>query len=143
MFANVRVFELVQAYRRHGHLLAPINPLQKAAEAVPELSLERLGFKKEELNQRFPSCGFCSSEEAPLQEIIEAIAKIYSSRIGVEYMDLGSSEMERWIQQRLEPRLTIDLPIEKKKMILEHLNLVHDPGSVVAPSFPLLLGFPW
>ncbi|MDE3045388.1 MAG: 2-oxoglutarate dehydrogenase E1 component [Verrucomicrobiota bacterium] len=118
---SLRIFSLIQAYRRHGHLLAKVNPLDPREQVAPELALEKLGFEASELGQMFPTRSFCGKEEATLQEIIDGLRQIYSSRIGFEYMDLDNEEMEKWMQERLEPRTRIELSIEEKRMILEHL----------------------
>lgn len=117
-----RIFELIQAYRRFGHLMAKVNPIETAEPTVPELSLEVLGFTKEELDQPFPTHGLVGSAEAPLREIIAALVEIYGSRIGIEYMDLDNPALERWIQSKVEPKLTIDLSPDEKQLILEQLN---------------------
>ncbi len=118
----VRISDLIQAYRRYGHLLAQFNPLDASERKTPELDLERLGFFESELNQPFPTLGFCGKKEAPLGEIIEALKGVYASRIGFEYMGLGDPEMEKWVQGRLEPQLLIQPSIEDKHLLLEYLN---------------------
>jgi 2-oxoglutarate dehydrogenase E1 component len=119
---SLRIQELIQAYRRYGHLSAPINPLIQNSKPVLELGLERLGFAETELDKPFPTLGFCGSDTASLREIIAALQEIYSSRIGFEYMDLGNPEMEKWMQERLEPKLVLDLTVEEKHLLLEYLN---------------------
>lgn len=120
--SSCRIFGLIQAYRRHGHLSARINPIETARKAPNELALETLGFTSDELSKNFPSFGFCDRKEAPLQEIIDALARIYCSRIGFEYMDLGVPGIEEWIQKRIEPKLSIQFSQSEKHFILENLN---------------------
>lgn len=118
----LRIFELIQAYRRYGHLLAHVNPLEEPPASVMQLNLERLRFSQSELDQSFPTLGLCGQESAPLKEIIAALQEIYSSRIGFEYMDLGNPELEKWMQQRIEPKLILDLPSQEKHLLLDYLN---------------------
>ncbi len=120
--SSLRIYELMQAYRRYGHLLARFNPLESAPGIAPELNLETLGFFSSELDQNFPALGFCGKEEASLREIVDALQKIYSSRIGFEFMDLGSPELEKWLQEKVEPKLVIEPSIEEKHLLLEYLN---------------------
>jgi len=117
-----RIAELIRAYRRYGHLLARVNPLKTEVEPVPELDLEKLGFAKSELDKPFPTLGFCGKGTAPLKEIIADLKEIYCSRIGFEFMDLGHPELERWMQQRIEPKLVLDLTVEEKQLLLTYLN---------------------
>lgn len=119
---DLRIYDLVQAYRRYGHLLAHCNPLETGEKQAEELRLENLGFFDSELNENFPTLGFVATKEAPLKEIIDSLKKIYCSRIGFECMDLGNPELEKWIQNRLEPKLIIEPTIEEKHLLLEYLN---------------------
>jgi len=120
--SSCRIAHLIEAYRRYGHLLAKINPIETGERAAPELELARLGFAENELEQRFPSLGMTKEAEAPLKEVIGALRGIYCTRIGFEYVGLGLPELERWIQQRIEPELVMHLTVEEKHLILEHLN---------------------
>ncbi|MBS0626197.1 MAG: 2-oxoglutarate dehydrogenase E1 component [Verrucomicrobia bacterium] len=119
---HLRIFELVQSYRRFGHLAASFNPLEVGEKKdPPELRLDRLGFSESELDQPFATLGFCGKKEAPLREIVAALKEIYASRIGFEYMDLGHVELEKWIQERIEPVLKIEPSMEEKHLLLEYL----------------------
>ncbi|HSX11545.1 MAG TPA: 2-oxoglutarate dehydrogenase E1 component [Chlamydiales bacterium] len=120
--SNLRIRDLIHAYRQYGHLQARFNPLETGEKIVPELKLEALGFFESELGQPFPTLGFCGKKEAPLSEIISALKEIYCSRIGFEYIDLGRPELEKWIQERLEPQLFVQPEIEEKHLLLEYLN---------------------
>lgn len=119
---RLRVYEAVQAYRRHGHLIAAIDPLAPSPREIPELSLARLGFQPHELEELFPSLHFCDTPEAPLKDILASLKQIYASRMGFQYMDLENPEMELWIQQKIEPSLSIELRLEEKQLLLEMLN---------------------
>ena len=119
--SSCRIEKLISAYRRFGHLLVPINPIETKPQEAPELDLKTLGFSENELDLPFPALGILPQEKAPLKEILAALQAIYSSRVGFEYMDLGHLEMEKWIQERIEPKLAIDLSEEEKKTILQYL----------------------
>lgn len=121
---DARICDLINAYRTYGHLLARINPIETAEPQEPyELSLPTLGFRKEELNQTFPTCGLMKQPTATLNEIIAELRTIYSDKIGVEYMGMQKPDLERWLQERIEPNhFKINLSIDQKKMILQSLN---------------------
>lgn len=120
--SNLRIYDLIQAYRRYGHLLAKFNPLEQGEKSAEELTLQNLGFFDSEMSQEFPTLGFCASQNAPLSEIVAALKEIYCSQIGFEFMDLGNPELEKWIESRLEPKLSIELKLEEKHLLLEYLN---------------------
>lgn len=122
--ADIKVFNLIQAYRKYGHLQAKINPIAThEIEESEELKLENYGFTQEDLKKSFPTCGLMPKEKATLQEIIDVLKSTYCDRIGIEYMDLSNPEMEAWIQQYIEPeRFRFHLTIDQKHTILQHLN---------------------
>ena len=115
---DLKIVSLIQAYRREGHLFAHFNPLRGEAG---RLDLKKFGFTDSEMETLFPSFGFCETKEAPLREIAASLEKIYSSRIGFEYMGLENPELEKWIQKKIEPKLAIELPIEEKRLAFESL----------------------
>jgi 2-oxoglutarate dehydrogenase E1 component len=117
-----KIARLIQAYRTYGHLKARINPLADDPSEPPELSLSGLGFELGELSQRFPTFGFCPTAEAPLQEIIAALERIYASRIGFEYMGLDQPDMERWIQEKIEGQKEDEWTDEDRLWLLEQLS---------------------
>ncbi|NGX61491.1 MAG: 2-oxoglutarate dehydrogenase E1 component [Chlamydiae bacterium] len=120
---DLRLFTLLDAYRRYGHLKAKINPIALGLpDEVPELILLALGFSESDLNKSFPTCGFLANEKAPLREIIEALEKTYCGAKGVEYMECPL-DLGKWVQKEIEPvGFTPHFSIEKKKEILANLN---------------------
>lgn len=121
---DLRVYNLIEAYRTYGHLLAKVNPIKaQTIEETHQLDLETLGFSKQDLSSHFPTCGLLPEHSAPLLEIINTLKAIYCDKVGVEYMGLQSPELERWLQQEIEPsQFKIDLSIDQKRMILQQLN---------------------
>ncbi len=92
---------ILNAYRRYGHLWAKNNPLS----ITPLIEPDQL--KISSLNK----------------ELISNLQKTYCGNIGVEYMDRHGIEFEKWLQKRIEPTFfKINLTIEEKQMILHYLN---------------------
>lgn len=121
---DARISDLIRAYRTYGHLSVLVNPLAIEAPSEPEeLSLEALGFTSEDLKRSFPTGGLIPQATAPLSTLVGALRATYCSRIGFEYMNSHSLELERWIQEQIEPAAgQMELPIEQKRMILDQLN---------------------
>jgi len=123
--SDLRVYLLIDAYRKWGHLMARFNPLSPAPllpGEPPELSIATLGFKREELEASFPTCGFLPQESAPLKELIEALKTTYCGSVGIEYMHVSNLEMQHWLQQQIEPLFPLHLDKAQKQEILHHLN---------------------
>lgn len=121
---DMRVGNLIEAYRTYGHLMAKVNPLVTQAEQEPwQLQLVTWGLSDELLDVNFPTQGFLQAPQAPLQQIVAALRQTYCNKIGFEYMGTQSLALEQWLQQHIEPtRGTVALSIDEKRMILEHLN---------------------
>lgn len=124
MPADLQVFNLIEAYRSYGHLLAKINPIATHPIEEPvQLKLENLGFSHSDLKKDFPACGLLEAETATLQQIIDTLKSIYCEKIGYEYKGLQNPNLEKWLQERIEPQHShMNLSIDQKKMILQHLN---------------------
>lgn len=120
---DLRIYSLINAYRHYGHLMTQINPLAIDPPVIPrELQLKTLGFSESELSSSFPTCGFLKQETATLKEIIEGLKRTYCGTIGIEYMGLGNPEIEKWIQERIEPFFELCLSSEDKMKILTQLS---------------------
>ncbi len=135
---DLRVYNLIEAYRKYGHLMAKINPIATHSTEEPwQLNLEKLGFTSQELEIPFPTYGIMSAETAPLKEIIQILKGIYCDKIGVEYMGLQNPQLEEWVQRQIESnRFKIDLSIEQKKMILQQLNRSELFESFIHTRYP-------
>lgn len=121
---EVRVKDLIHAYRSFGHLFASVNPIALHEKKLPvELQLDTLGFKEEELNENFPTQGLLEEKEAPLEKIIDRLQKIYSGSIGIEYMHISNREVHKMIEEAIERyHFQSHFNLEKKKEILTQLN---------------------
>lgn len=121
---DARLFHLIHSYRSFAFLSADIFPLRADTRIVPlDLSLEKHGFSQREALQYVSSMGFLKKDEVPLQELVQALKKTYAGRIGFDYMNRGQSELEHFLQERIEAKnCPIELELEEKQLILQHLN---------------------
>ncbi len=119
---DLRIFHLIEAYRKYGHLGAYVNPIGIRPDEPQELSLQRLGFSGEERGQEFPTCGFLPEAKASLDKMIDALKKTYCGSIGIEYVGMGSEEVESWLQRKIEPYFPISFASEAKLEIYHYLN---------------------
>lgn len=120
---DLRIYLLIDAYRKFGHLMTSCNPIStEVAKEPAELNLQKLGFKESELDAQFPTCGFLKERAAPLRTIVDALKRTYCGKIGVEYMGLGSPELEAWVQSKIEPFFPLELSSDDKVRIMHQLN---------------------
>ena len=118
-----KVVQLIDAYRKRGHLFTKTNPVRDRRTYKPNLDLENFGLTKADLNEVFNAGETMGIGPSTLAKIIEHLEQIYCDSIGVEYMYIRDPEKVNWIQQRLN--INNNHPafsIEQKKHILKKLN---------------------
>lgn len=116
-----RIEDLIDAYRKYGYLLARFNPITNPPESVYELDLKTLQFTSSELDLVFPTCNLLQEQEAPLKNILDLLKKIYCSKVGMEYMNLRNPELEKWMQNKVEPSLS---PLDNQQKIFLLKDLI-------------------
>lgn len=130
---------LANMYRTWGHLEAPFNPipLQKIPDSS-RLTLEKAGFHSEDLASWVDTAGLMDKPSMPLKNAVDHFRRIYCSRIGFEYMGLQrGEELEKWIQQKIEPEsLPIVFDEKGKQLILETLCKAECFESFLHIQFP-------
>ena len=118
MVKQVRVRELINAYRIRGHLIADTDPLHAMPLRYhPELDIETYGLTIWDLDREFVTGGLAGIESATLRKIIEVLRRSYCGRIGIEYRHIQSLEQKKWLQERME-RPPEPIPVEIKKQLL-------------------------
>ncbi|MBS98644.1 MAG: 2-oxoglutarate dehydrogenase E1 component [Oceanospirillaceae bacterium] len=122
---QVRILQLIGAYRVRGHQVANIDPLGLLEKGnVPDLDPRFHGLSEADYDTVFHQGSlFFGKEEAPLKEILADLKKTYCTTVGAEYMHIVDTQEKRWIQSKLEPvRAHPEVEHDKKMMILERLT---------------------
>jgi multifunctional 2-oxoglutarate metabolism enzyme len=115
---QARVFELINAYRVRGHLIADIDPLGwQKVQYHPELDIETYGLTIWDLDRQFITGGVGGAETATLREIVDHLHDYYCGKVGVEYRNIQGPEEKEWIRARVETAPP-PIPVEVKKQIL-------------------------
>ncbi len=132
-----RLVELINAYRRFGHLQANIDPLGMYKGVYnPALELTYYGFSDQDKSKTFNvgSFGGLNKASGTLSEIHQALRRVYCNTIGIEYMHINRVEEVEWIRERMEQGWANFKPTnEEKQRILDRL--------VVADGLEKYLGF--
>ncbi len=127
---QARVLQLIRAYRVRGHLMADLNPLGGDLRQHDELDPASYGLTVWDLDRTFyvggigtVGGGLGGKETLTLREILDIVWDTYTKHIGTEFMHISDPTEKRWLIERIEPqRLGEDVPLDKKKRILEKLN---------------------
>lgn len=121
---QVKVLQLIEAYRFRGHQHAKIDPLeQNEVPDIPDLSLRHHDLSHSDLDTVFDTGSLYGTKKATLAEILEMLNHAYCGSIGAEYMHIVDSDEKHWIQQRLESgRTSLQYSAEAKTGILKYLS---------------------
>ncbi|MBX3278512.1 MAG: multifunctional oxoglutarate decarboxylase/oxoglutarate dehydrogenase thiamine pyrophosphate-binding subunit/dihydrolipoyllysine-residue succinyltransferase subunit [Acidobacteria bacterium] len=118
---QARIFELINAYRVRGHLIADTDPLNMIPlHEHPELDIETYGLSIWDLDREFFTSGLGGRETATLREIWAMLIRFYCGTIGLEYRHIQSLEQKQWLREQIE-RDPEPIPVEIKKQLLNRL----------------------
>ncbi len=99
---ELKVYQLIQAYREQGHLIAQLNPILDNPTSHPELDLETFALTQEDLAKTFVSARFLGLENTTLANIISYLKKVYCGSVGIEVLQLQNSNERGWIEKKIE-----------------------------------------
>ncbi|MGL4859469.1 MAG: 2-oxoglutarate dehydrogenase E1 component, partial [Enterobacteriaceae bacterium] len=136
---QVRVLQLLNAYRFRGHQQANLDPLGLwQRDNAADLSLQYHQLTESDLETVFNVGSFAMGRETMrLGELYTALQKIYCGPVGAEYMHITDTEEKRWIQQRLESALGQTQFSEKEKRdFLYELTAAEGLERYLGAKFP-------
>ncbi len=118
---QVRVLQLINAYRFRGHLRANTNPL--VAPSFQSASFLPSELSQQDFESLFDTGSLVGTDKAKLKDIIQILEKTYCGSIGAEYMHIPNNVEKRWIQQALEAvKASPKYSNNVKKRLFEKLN---------------------
>ena len=120
---QARVIELIDAWRRFGHLSADLDPIEYRPRFHHDLMLNSHGLTLWDFDRTFPIANFAGQRRATmsLREILTILRDSYASKMGIEYMHIADYEQRKWFQDRFEKE---HQPLSRKMhlQILDQLN---------------------
>ncbi|MFK7908266.1 MAG: 2-oxoglutarate dehydrogenase E1 component [Chitinophagales bacterium] len=123
LLEELKVYNLIQAYRSKAHLEADTNPIRKRKDRGAHLELKDFGLTDADLNKTYDVSSEIGLKNASLQNIIDRLRTIYCGSIGVEFMHQTDPEAIQWFIDRFEKRTNgYDFDSSTKKHILRKLN---------------------
>ena len=136
---QIKVIQLIQAYRNRGHHKATLDPLSlKPSRHCEDLELSFHGLDQSDLEKQFSTDSLrINKDTASLAEIISSLEKIYCGNLGIEYNYISSINERQWFQQRLEPNLgKIDFTDDEKVYIHKRLSSADGLAKFLASRYP-------
>ncbi len=120
---QLRVSQLVNAYRVRGHLIADLDPLRQQPPSMhPELDPTSYGLSIWDLEREFlVDLAGRAPVRMQLGEILAVLRDAYCRSVGVEFGHVLDPEEKRWLVEHLEG-VDRSLPVEDHRWILGRLN---------------------
>jgi len=136
---QVRVIQLISAYRQRGHQKADLDPLGLAErQRVPDLDLAFHELSTADYDTVFQTGSLhIGREDATLGEIHEVLERTYCKHVGAEFMHITDSEERHWIMQRMESvRSAPDFGNDVRKTLLRRLIKAEGLEKSLGSKYP-------
>lgn len=98
-----KVINLIEAYRRRGHLFTATNPVRTRRKYSPTLDVENFGLAESDMETVFQAGKNIGIGPSPLKNIIAHLQQTYCRSIGAEYGFIRNPEVISWLQEKMEP----------------------------------------
>lgn len=136
---QVRVVQLISAYRQRGHQKADLDPLGLAErEQVADLELGFHQLSTADFDTVFQTGSLhIGKADATLGEIFQLLERTYCATVGAEFMHIVDTEQRHWIMQRMESvRSAPDYGREVRLQLLESLIQAEGLEKSLGSKYP-------
>ena len=136
---QVKVLQLINAYRFRGHQNANLDPLGLwQRDKVRDLQLSHHDLSKNDFDNEYNIGSFAIGQDAmKLGSLFKALKTTYCGSIGAEYMHINDTDEKRWLQHRLESvQSQAVLSINEKEEILNGLIAADGLEKYLGAKFP-------
>ena len=136
---QVRVVQLISAYRQRGHQKAALDPLGLAPrEDVPDLDLSFHHLSSADFDTVFQTASLhIGKADATLGEIVQTLEQTYCHTVGAEFMHIVDTEQRHWIMQRMESvRCAPDFGRDVRLQLLESLIQAEGLEKSLGTKYP-------
>lgn len=120
---EIKVLNLINDYRKRGHLFTRTNPVRERRKYEPSLAISNYGLDDSQLETNFNAGVEIGIGPAKLKDIINHLEQTYCNSIGVEYSYIRHTDKVKWLQEILEQtKNKPNLTIKEKTRLFEKLN---------------------
>src|SRR6056297_105280 len=118
-----KVINLINGYRKRGHLFTTTNPVRTRRKYFPTLDLENYGLAESDLEIEFFAGKELGIGKSKLSDIVDYLEKTYCAAIGSEFMFIRKPDKTEWLQHRIESTQNSTLFSDQEKTnIFHHLK---------------------
>ncbi len=99
---RAKVLQLIETYRRQGHVGAWLDPLTGAPALPTELQLNTLGITEGDLQREIVTQFYADGRPMKLGQAWAELKATYCSYVGFEYAYIQTAEVKEWLRKRIE-----------------------------------------
>ncbi len=136
---DLKVANLITAYKKSGHLAAELDPLGLAAKKmVDEINLAFHKISDADLQALVtaPTSLAGSSGKIKLADLIAKLNRIYTDKIGAEFEYIANNEQKQWLAAELESKVMTELGTDQKIKALNDIIKAEKFEQFVHKRFP-------
>lgn len=131
-----KVLNLIEGYRRRGHLFTQTNPVRARRKYTPTLDLENYDLSESDLDTVFQAGQEIGIGPAKLSEILAHLNQTYCQSIGAEYFFIRDPILVNWLQTKMElVKNTPQFTPEDKIHFYHHLKMAVGFESFIHKKF--------
>src|SRR5436190_825331 len=119
---EISVYRMILGYRNKAHLIAKTNPIRKRKDRGANLELSFFNFTEADLDKEFNAGNLIGLGKTSLKNILAHLQKIYAGHVGIEFKYISNQDKVDFLTSAMEKDFSKQLPLEKRKRILEKLN---------------------
>lgn len=135
--SEFKVINLIEDYRKRGHLFTKTNPVRTRRQYSPSLELHHYGLEEKDLDQVFQAGNKLGMGAVKLKDIIAALEQTYCGSVAVEYVYIRNTDQVAWLKERMEnERNTPKFDTERKQRILYKLTQAVGFEKFIHKKFP-------
>ncbi|MGZ3741429.1 MAG: 2-oxoglutarate dehydrogenase E1 component [Bdellovibrionota bacterium] len=113
---ELKVYDLIRAYRNYGHMKAKLDPLGLRNRTFPDLELRAHGLEEKDLEATFEIGSAIGLKSAKLKEIVAQLEKVYCGSLTVDFADCYP-DVQKWIIKEYEQTQFRASPEEQKESL--------------------------
>jgi 2-oxoglutarate dehydrogenase E1 component len=119
---RLSALNLIDSYRRYGHLVADIDPLQITQNPeIPQIDPKFHGINQEDLSKIVDLSKITPFGKIKASDLIAKLQNIYGSKIACQFDYIASEDEKNWLEDSLSNEVSCQLQKEEKIKILDQI----------------------
>lgn len=107
---ELAVYQLIQAYRNKGHLIAVTNPIRARKDRGANLQPAFFGLGDADMDRPFYAGAMVGMPGATLREIETKLQQTYSHHVGIEFTYITDQKKIDWLTREMEREFSAPSP---------------------------------